>query len=154
MWTLGTCGNKKTHKISAKNFSWCKGQKWIDKELLWLIKHYMKEFLKEKKDIRIIALFPYDSHVRVSAQKRKKSILNCLCHPTSKIFTYKIRWTSQNTSQYFMLGCMTIRTEPLTKSFIAFTRAYIVDNHLAVAILVKIKTPSSPLERKILLKPG
>ena len=88
MCTLGTFGNKKKHKISEK-FSLCKGQKCIDKQPIWITKSYMKSFL-EDIIYQIIATFPYVPHVHISAQKWKKFIPDCLWHPTSKIFTYKI----------------------------------------------------------------
>ena len=76
-----------------QKFSLCKGQKFIDKQPVWITKPYMKAFLEERKDIlNYCFFFPYVPHVHRSVQKRKKSISYCPWHPTSKIFIYKIQW--------------------------------------------------------------
>ena len=84
MCTLGTYGNKKTHKISEKKFSLCKGQP------LWITQPYMKAFLEEKTDLPNYCFISLCSSCTHKCTKAKKSILDSLWHPTSKLFTYKI----------------------------------------------------------------
>ena len=82
MFLIHTCvyTQKKKKKKSEKKLSLCKGQKWIDKEPVLIIKPYMKAFLQEKKDIpNYCFFFPYVPHVHISVQKRKKNPFLIAC---------------------------------------------------------------------------